>query len=62
MTELEKRTIKSALLQCAKENEKKTTATFNIVISSVCKSAAERIEELEKQLAAGGGKCFPRDI
>ena len=50
MTELQKRTIKSALLQCAKENENKTTPTFNIVISSVCKSAAERIEELEKQV------------
>lgn len=50
MTELQKRTIKSALLQCAKENENKTTPTFNIVISNVCKGAAERIEELEKQV------------
>lgn len=50
MTELQKRTIKSALLQCAKENENKATPTFNIVISNVCKGAAERIEELEKQV------------
>ena len=50
MTETQKRTIKSALLQCANENENKITPTFNIVISNVCKSAAERIEELEKQV------------
>lgn len=50
MTEIEQRTIKNALLQCAKENENKATPTFNIVVSSVCKSAAERITELEEQI------------
>ncbi len=50
MTESERAQIKGALLKCAKENENKTTPTCNVVVSSVCKAAVERIEELEKQV------------
>lgn len=50
MTEEQRHQIKSALLQCAKENENRTYATFHIVVSSICRSAKERIEELEKQV------------
>ena len=51
MNETERNQIKGALLKCAKENENKVTPTFNVVVSSVCKSAVERIEELEKENA-----------
>ncbi len=50
MTDKERREIKSALLQCAKENENRNYATFHIAVSSVCRSAKERIEELEQQV------------
>lgn len=51
MTETERNQIKGALLKCAEENENKPTFTGNIVVSSICKSAVERIEELEKENA-----------
>ena len=51
MTEIERCQIKGALLKCAKENENKPTFTGNIVVSSICKSAVERIAELEKENA-----------
>jgi len=51
MNETEKTQIKGALLKCAEENENKATPTFNVVVSSVCKSAVERIEELEQDLS-----------
>ena len=49
MTETERNQIKGALLKCAEENENKSTLTGHIVVSSLCKSAVERIEELEKE-------------
>lgn len=49
MTETERNQIKGALLKCAEENENKPTLTSYIVVSSLCKSAVERIEELEKE-------------
>ena len=49
MTETERYQIKGALLKCAKENENRPTFTGHIVVSSLCKSAVERIEELEKE-------------
>lgn len=49
MTETERNQIKGALLKCAEENENKFTLTSHIVVSSLCKSAVERIEELEKE-------------
>ena len=51
MTETERNQIKGALLKCAEENENRPTFTGNIVVSSLCKSAVERIEELEKENA-----------
>ena len=51
MKEEERYQIKGALLKCAEENENKSTFTGNIVVSSICKSAVERIEELEKEYA-----------
>ena len=51
MTEIERNQIKSALLKCAKENENKFTLTGHIVVSSLCRSAVERIEELERENA-----------
>ena len=51
MTEIERNQIKGALLKCANENENKPTFTGHIVVSSICKSAVERIEELEKENA-----------
>ena len=51
MTETERCQIKGALLKCAKENENRPTFTGNIVVSSICKSAVERITELEKENA-----------
>ena len=50
MTEEQRHQIKNALLQCAEENENRNYATFHIVVSSICRSAKERIEELEKQV------------
>lgn len=50
MTEEQRHQIKSALIQCAEENENRTYPTFHIVVSSICRSAKERIEELEKQV------------
>lgn len=41
--------IKSALLKCSDENEGKGTYTGYVVVSSVCRSAVERIAELEKE-------------
>lgn len=51
MTETERNQIKGALLKCAEENENKFTLTGHIVVSSLCKSAVERIAELEKENA-----------
>lgn len=51
MTETERSQIKGALLKCAEENENKFTLTGHIVVSSLCKSAVERIAELEKENA-----------
>ena len=51
MTEIERNQIKGALLKSAEENENKPTFTGHIVVSSLCKSAVERIEELEKENA-----------
>lgn len=48
MTDRQRREIKDALLQCAKENENRSYATFHIVVSSICRSTKERIEELEQ--------------
>lgn len=50
MTDRQRHEIKDALLQCAKENENRNYATFHIVVSSICLSAKERIEELEQQV------------
>ena len=51
MTDEERYQIKGALIKCAKENENKPTFTGHIVVSSLCKSAVERITELEKENA-----------
>ena len=51
MTETERCQIKGALLKCAKENENRPTFTGHIVVSSLCKSAVERIAELEEETA-----------
>ena len=59
MTETERNQIKGALLKCAKENENKSTLTGHIVVSSLCKSAVERIEELEKELNKANEWHFP---
>lgn len=53
MTNKERRKIKSALIRCAEENENRTYAKMDccvICVSSICRSAKERIEELEKQV------------
>ena len=50
MTDRQRHEIKDALLQCAKENENRNYATFHIVVSSICRSAKERIEEFEQQV------------
>jgi hypothetical protein len=47
MEERQRHQIKGALLKCAEENEGKGTYTGQVVVSSLCKSAIERIEELE---------------
>lgn len=51
MTETERNQIKGALLKCAEENENKFTLTGHIVVSSLCKSAVERISELEEKIS-----------
>lgn len=51
MTGDESRQLKAALLKCADENENKPTFTGNVVVSSVCRAAMKRIEELERQAA-----------
>ena len=48
MSETERNQIKGALLKCAEENENRPTYTGYVVVSSVCRSAAERITELEE--------------
>ena len=50
MSETERNQIKGALLKCAEENENRPTFTGCVVVSSVCRSAVERIEELEEML------------
>lgn len=50
MTEEQRHQIKNALLQCAEENENRNYPTFHIVVSSICRAAKERIEELEQQV------------
>ena len=50
MEERQRHQIKRALLKCAEENKEKGTYTGYVVVSSVCKSAIERIEELENAL------------
>ena len=50
MDDSARRQLKGALLKCADENEHKVTPTFNVVVSSVCRSAVERITELEDLL------------
>ena len=51
MTETERNQIKDALFKCAEENENRYTFTGHIVVSSLCKSAVERIAELEKEIS-----------
>lgn len=50
MDETERKQIKPQLLKCAKENENKVTFTGYVIVSSVCRAAVERIEELELEL------------
>lgn len=50
MSETERNQIKGALLKCAEENENRPTFTGYVVVSRVCRSAVERIEELEEML------------
>ena len=50
MTDSERMQIKGVLLKCAEENKNKITPTCCVVVSSVCKSAVERITELEDLL------------
>jgi hypothetical protein len=50
MEERQRHQIKDALLKCADENEGKGTYTGYVVVSSVCRSAVERIKELEYAL------------
>ena len=49
MDDTERKQIKPQLLKCAKENENKGTFTGYVIVSSVCRAAVERIEELEKE-------------
>lgn len=51
MTDNESRQLKAALLKCVDENENKPTFTGNVVVSSICRAAMKRIEELERQVA-----------
>lgn len=41
--------LKQGLLKCANENENRTYLTGQVIISSICKSAKDIIEELEKE-------------
>ena len=41
--------LKQGLLQCANENENRTYFTGQVIISSICESAKDTIEELEKE-------------
>ena len=50
MEERQRHQIKGALIKCADENEGKGTYTGYVVVSSVCRGAVERIEELENAL------------
>ncbi len=50
MTDAERRQIKDALIQCAKENENRNYPTFHISVGGVCRTAKERIAELEAQV------------
>ena len=49
MDDTERKQIKPQLLKCAKENENNGTFTGHVIVSSVCRAAVERIEELEKE-------------
>lgn len=42
--------LKQGLLKCANENEDRTYHTGQVIVSSICKSAKDTIEELEVQL------------
>jgi hypothetical protein len=42
--------LKQGLLKCANENENRTYFTGQVIVSSICKSAKDTIEELEVQL------------
>lgn len=42
--------LKQGLLKCANENEDRTYYTGQVIVSSICKSAKDTIEELEVQL------------
>ena len=50
MNDTERKRIKPQLLKCAKENENKGTFTGYVIVSSVCRAAVERIEELEETI------------
>ena len=50
MNDIERKQIKPQLLKCAKENENKGTFTGYVIVSSVCRAAVERIEELEADI------------
>ena len=56
MNESERRQLKQALLDCAKQNENRCIATGNVVISRVCESAEKCITELEEQIKRGGSQ------
>lgn len=42
--------LKQGLLKCAKENEDRTYFTGRVIVSSICKSAKETVEELEQEI------------
>lgn len=42
--------LKQGLLKCANENEDRAYFTGQVIVSSICKSAKDTIEELEVQL------------
>lgn len=50
MNNTERKRIKPQLLKCAKENENRGTFTGYVIVSSVCRAAVERIEELEADI------------
>lgn len=41
--------LKQGLLKCANENENRAYFTGQVIISSICKSAKDTIEKLEKE-------------